>query len=244
MSRCSLLVPCFVTFWMTALLAGCAANRAVALKEVSASTRLAAEPAAPLTRSLFQKPPERENLSEEVIQQIVNAPVEPDFPARAGVVVLSRPFTRAAYASLEPGDEAPQLLAREIERSRHFVLVSDISPYLADGQHIESLRELATRYRLKYLVVMNVRYADRSMVNGWGWGWLSLIGIPFLPAYTLRAYDIAQQEWPWLDALCLWVFRFPWDQNSYQDYFTFVRTDFEPKPIYTEVQRYARASTP
>jgi hypothetical protein len=77
-------------------------------------------------------------------------------------------------------------VAREIEASSHFVMVSDISPYLADGQHIESLRELATRYRLKYLVVLNTRYVDRSRVNRWGWGWLSLIGIPFLPAYSLR----------------------------------------------------------
>lgn len=56
--------------------------------------------------------------------------------------------------------------------------------------------------------------------------------------YTLRAYEIAQQEWPWLDAVVLWAFRYPWDARNYQDYFTFVRTDFEPKPIYLEVQKY------
>ena len=38
-----------------------------------------------------------------------------------------------------------------------------------------------------------------------------------------------------------WAFRYPWDAKSYQDYYTFVRTDFEPKPIYEEVQRYAAA---
>lgn len=59
-------------------------------------------------------------------------------------------------------------------------------------------------------------------------------------AYTLRAYEIAEKEWPWVRAVALWAFRFPWDANSYQDYFTFVRTDFEPKPIYLEVQRYTQ----
>jgi len=147
---------------------------------------------APLTQSLFAKPMERENLSEEVIQRILDAPVEPDFPSRAGVVVLDAPFSRKAYASIEPGDEAPQVLAREIERSRHFVMVSDISPYLANGQHIESLRELATRYRLKYLVIYNRRYVDRSTYNSWGWGWLSLLGIPFLPAYTLQTSGLLE----------------------------------------------------
>jgi len=168
----------------------CAASRTIALE----TTRLpaAAGQSAKLTRSLFDKPLDRANLSEDVIQRIVNAPIDPEFPARAGVVVLSRPFTRSAYASLEPGDEAPQLLARELERSAHFVMVSDISPYLADGQHIESLRELATRYRLKYLVVLNTRFVDRSRVNRRGWGWLSVVGIPFLPAYTLRTQGLME----------------------------------------------------
>jgi hypothetical protein len=62
--------------------------------------------------------------------------------------------------------------------------------------------------------------------------------------YTIRAYQLAQEEWPWLDAVCLWVFRYPWDAKSYQDYYTFVRTDFEPKPIYEEVQRYAQGQAP
>jgi polysaccharide biosynthesis protein PslG len=59
-------------------------------------------------------------------------------------------------------------------------------------------------------------------------------------AYTVRAYEIAQEEWPWMPAVVMWAFRYPWDAKSYQDYFTFVRTDFEPKPIYQEVQRYSR----
>ena len=139
-----------------------------------------------LTHSIFAKPKDRENLKEEDIARVLDAPVEIELPARAGLVVLDAPFSRAAYAHLEPGDRAPQLLARAIEKSRHFKLVSDISSHLADGQHMEGLRELAARYRLKYLVVMTRRFADRSHVNGFGWAWLSVVGIPFAPAYTLR----------------------------------------------------------
>ncbi|RME52114.1 MAG: hypothetical protein D6790_19005 [Caldilineae bacterium] len=61
-------------------------------------------------------------------------------------------------------------------------------------------------------------------------------------ANTIRAYEIVRPEWPWAESLSLWVFRFPWDQKTYQDSFTFVTTDFEPKPIYLEVQRYARGA--
>ena len=54
------------------------------------------------------------------------------------------------------------------------------------------------------------------------------------------AYEKAQEEWDWCQAVCLWAFRFPWPAQTYQDYFTFVSADFVPKPIYLEVQRYAR----
>ena len=80
------IVPLIIA--LSLVLAGCAA----ALPEVK--THLvtleggAAAPAAPLTRSLFTKPADRENLSEEVIQHVINAPLQPEFPARAGVLVL------------------------------------------------------------------------------------------------------------------------------------------------------------
>jgi hypothetical protein len=38
----------------------------------------------------------------------------------------------------------------------------------------------------------------------------------------------------------LWAFRYPWPARTYLDYFTFVTPEFEPKPIYLEVQRYSR----
>lgn len=84
----------------------------------------------------------------------------------------------------------------------------------------------------------------QAMITEGGWNdhprWTRAVRPSQRITYTIRAYEIAQQEWPWLSAICLWVMRFPWDQKSYQDYFSFVRTDFEPKPIYTEVQRYAQ----
>jgi len=63
-------------------------------------------------------------------------------------------------------------------------------------------------------------------------------------AFTLRAYEKALEEWPWCQAAVLWAFRFPRPANTYQDYFTFVTTDFTPKPIYYSVQRYAHGDRP
>lgn len=58
--------------------------------------------------------------------------------------------------------------------------------------------------------------------------------------YTVDAFRLAEQEWDWLDKLCLWVFRYPVPTFNYPDNFTLVSTDFQLKPIYYAVQAYAR----
>lgn len=58
--------------------------------------------------------------------------------------------------------------------------------------------------------------------------------------YTIRAYEKVLLEWDWCEAVCLWAFRYPRPQNTYQDYFTYVTPGFIPKPVYTEVRHYAR----
>ncbi len=63
-------------------------------------------------------------------------------------------------------------------------------------------------------------------------------------AYTVQAYEQALEAWPWCRSVVLWAFRYPRPANTYQDYFTFVTTDFTPKPIYFVVQRYARGGSP
>ena len=57
--------------------------------------------------------------------------------------------------------------------------------------------------------------------------------------YTIQAYHMAL-DWPWLDSLSMWAFRYPAPEKSYRDYYTFVTADFQPKPIYLEVQKALR----
>jgi polysaccharide biosynthesis protein PslG len=57
--------------------------------------------------------------------------------------------------------------------------------------------------------------------------------------YTIRAYEWAQREWDWCEAVAMWAFRYPWPHKSYQDHFTFVTPEFILKPIYVEVRHYA-----
>lgn len=53
--------------------------------------------------------------------------------------------------------------------------------------------------------------------------------------YTLQAYQWAQQT-DWIAMVAMWVFRYPQDTRTYQDNWTWVNADFQPKPIYDEVR--------
>jgi hypothetical protein len=56
---------------------------------------------------------------------------------------------------------------------------------------------------------------------------------------TIRAYQLVQ-SWPWATTGVLWAFRYPWPARTYLDYFTFVTPDFDPKPVYLEIQKYSQ----
>jgi hypothetical protein len=58
--------------------------------------------------------------------------------------------------------------------------------------------------------------------------------------YTLQAYELVK-SWPWAKMMAVWAFRYPWPARTYLDYFTLVTPEFEPKPIYLELQQYSRA---
>ena len=59
-------------------------------------------------------------------------------------------------------------------------------------------------------------------------------------AYTVRALQYAGTHWDWLDSLCIWALRYPVDLRGYPDGYTLISADFLRKPIYFELQAYAR----
>jgi len=76
-----------------------------------------------------------------------------------------------------------------------------------------------------------------------GWNdhprWTRAVSPALRIQYTKRAYQYAQQRWPWCHAVAMWAFRFPWPQHSYQDYFAFVSPSFGPRPIYQAIREYS-----
>ena len=101
--------------------------------------------------------------------------------------------------------------------------------------------------RVELLRAMMEKYGDADkpcMITEGGWNdhprWTRAVRPGERIENSLGAYEIAASDWPWCDGVALWAFRYPWPARTYQDYYTFVTTDFVPKAIYQQVQRYAR----
>ena len=61
-------------------------------------------------------------------------------------------------------------------------------------------------------------------------------------SYTVRAYQRAQEEWPWLGGMALWHFRLinPDDVIQQHYYFNAVDEQFQPYPVYEAVKTLAK----
>ena len=92
------------------------------------------------------------------------------------------------------------------------------------------------------IMIKNGDAAKHIIITEGGWNdhprWTKAVRPAERIEDTLRAYDLCKQ-WDWVDACVMWAFRFPAPAQTYQDYFTFVTPNFDPKPIYYEVQKYA-----
>ncbi len=120
-----------------------------------------------------------------------------------------------AYGWTSPADEAP-------------------APNRVNFRRTELLRDI---------MIQNGDAAKHILITEGGWNdhprWTKAVHPAERIQHTLRAFDICR-DWDWLDACALWAFRYPFPSQTYLDYFSFVTPDFDPKPIYYEVQKYAR----
>lgn len=101
--------------------------------------------------------------------------------------------------------------------------------------------------RAELLRDMMVVYGDGDkpvIVTESGWNdhprWTKAVSPSQRITYTLDGLEIASEDWSWLDHLCTWAFRYPTPTYSYPDYFTLVDVGFTPRPIYYEIQAWAR----
>ncbi len=108
-------------------------------------------------------------------------------------------------------------------------------PAVLDFRRVELLRQI---------MVENGDAAKPVFITESGWNdhprWTKAVRPAQRIEYTLNAFRYAEDHWPWLTSLCVWNFRYPAPTHSFPDYFTLVSPDFVPKPIYIEIQNWAR----
>lgn len=113
------------------------------------------------------------------------------------------------------------------------------SPDMLNFRRVELVRTLLDEYGL---IEMPIAITET------GWNdhprWAQAVTPAERITYTLDAYEIARTDWPSVEKMCLWVFRFPAPINSYPDGYTLVSTDFDYKPLYFALQEYARGTMP
>ena len=132
----------------------------------------------------------------------------------------ARPYFDAlavhTYGFTEPPDAAPTEDTLNFRRAK---LLHDVMAHYDDGD--------------KPVIITETGWNDHPR-------WTRAVPPSLRAAYTVDAYRLAADGWPWLERMCLWAFRYPAETHSYPDNFTLVTPDFQAKPIYYAVQAYAR----
>jgi polysaccharide biosynthesis protein PslG len=101
--------------------------------------------------------------------------------------------------------------------------------------------------RAELLFDIMKRYSDGDKpvyITESGWNdnprWVLAVRPSQRVQYTVDALRYTQTNWPQVQRLCIWAFRYPLPTLSYPDNFTLVTTDFEIKPIYDAIRAYAQ----
>ncbi len=152
----------------------------------------AAGPAPVLTQSIYKDPSGA--VPESDLQLSLGSSIDLQFPARLGIVPLAAPFDPKAPGKLRlrhvtSGELGPSLLT-----SKHFTQVSDIDTALPNVGGIEGLRVIASRYRLRYLLLYTERFEDSTHLNGWAWTYPTVLGMFLAPGVTVSSHGILQAD--------------------------------------------------
>jgi hypothetical protein len=146
-----------------------------------------AGPPPPLDRSLFARDPNGQ-LAEDALQRILASPIELELPARVGVLPVMTP---ADWRGPGPDHRVPTGMSALVERLRRdaaFSLVTQTMVIPSGALGMEALREIAARYRLRYLILYREVLAKQGRLNGWAWGYATGVGALFLPGQRQEVY--------------------------------------------------------
>lgn len=141
-----------------------------------------------LTRNHFRQD-RMKGLTEAAMREILDAPVFLERKARIGVVPVA---SRYAVDHAVPVEQITGKLSRALVDTEHFEVVTEVTTDWPGEASISGLRALAARYRAEYLLLYRHRFVERSMVNGWGWAWMTVVGGLVVPQNTIETAGVLE----------------------------------------------------
>lgn len=171
-------------------LSACAAATVPPPAAAAPSAARAPSPA-PLARSPFSHDPTG-SLTENDLQKILDARIDLAFPARLGVVALSRPFDPEKSPNLAERAIVAKDVTRALNGSREFSLVTDVSTDLPNPTGLEGLRTIAARYRTRYLLLCSTSTQNDTHLNNWAWLYATGVGLLLAPGTTVATEGLLQ----------------------------------------------------
>ena len=159
-----------------------------------ASTRemLAAPAMKPITEQVKEDRFKRDgsgSISEEDLHKLLATIPFLEEKSRLGVVPVASGYEPNGELPL-PG--IPGELVKSLEDSGLFDLATEVSTDFPADRGISGLRELAARYRVKYLLLYRERFVDRSWTNGWGWTYPTIIGALVAPSQNVETAGVVE----------------------------------------------------
>jgi hypothetical protein len=171
-------------------LSACGATKSMAPKMAPMAIEQMAptQAPAPLADNHF-KTDRTGNITEDQLKEILDAPVFLEDTSRVGIVPVATAYEVDADLPLADG---PRHLSEALEDTGMFDVTTEVSTDWPKTRSIAGLRELAARYRVRYLLLYRHRFVDREYTNSWGWSYPTVIGALAAPAKTLEAAGVME----------------------------------------------------
>ena len=114
-----------------------------------------------------------------------------------------------------------------------FPASSDPDPAILNFRRVELVRE----------IMVEQGDAEKSIyITETGWNdhprWTMAVKPGQRIQNTVEALRYAEENWPYVEMLAIWAFRYPAPTKSYMDYYTLVTPEFVTKPIYEAIKLY------
>ncbi len=177
-------------------LSACAANKPMAQEPGMAVPAMGDQAAAaapiPLQESHFARTAQG-TLSEANLQKILNQPLELELPGRVGVLpIVEAEDWRGPSPSYDRVTPGLSRFADKLPADDGFAHVTEMMPIPSGALGMEALREIAARYKLRYLMLYREHVNETQRANGVAAGYLSVVGAFVLPGATLEVDGYAE----------------------------------------------------